>query len=64
MRLCTLRRDPETGMPYASLEAFRELRAKACDSHFLHAHRTKRRRTGAGTSPGPLRLAPMLPLSG
>ncbi|CAL5221719.1 g3963 [Coccomyxa viridis] len=41
-------RDPETGMPYASVEAFKELRAKACDSHFLQAHRTKRRRTGAG----------------
>ncbi len=35
-------------MPYASVEAYRELRAKACDSHFLQAHRTKRRRTGAG----------------
>ena len=40
-------------MPYASVEAFRELRDKACDSHFLQAHRTKRRRTGTGTSPTP-----------
>ncbi len=40
-------------MPYASVEAFKELRAKACDSHFLQAHRTKRRRTGAGTPPKP-----------
>lgn len=60
VRLCATCRDPETGMPYASVEAFQELRAKAGDSHFLQTHRTKRRRTGAGTPLGPPMLAPSL----
>ncbi|KAK9914991.1 hypothetical protein WJX75_003400 [Coccomyxa subellipsoidea] len=41
-------RDPETGMPYADAEAFRELRRRASEGRPLHSKRTKRRRVGTG----------------
>ncbi|BDA43159.1 probable vacuolar protein sorting-associated protein 72 homolog at N-terminal half [Coccomyxa sp. Obi] len=41
-------RDPETGMPYADAEAFKELRRRASDGRPLHSKRTKRRRVGTG----------------
>ncbi|CAL8468860.1 g8401 [Coccomyxa elongata] len=41
-------RDPETGMPFADAEAFRELRRRASDGRPLHSKRTKRRRVGTG----------------
>ena len=43
-------RDPETGMPYADIEAFRELRRRAAEGRPLNPKRAKRKRFGTGMS--------------
>ena len=51
--LCCLYRDPETGMPYADIEAFRELRPRAAEGRPLQPKRAKRKRFGTGASERP-----------
>ena len=50
MRLRPSCRDPDTGLPYATAEAYKELRSKAGDAHFLQSKRTKRRRIGGNAT--------------
>ena len=52
-------RDPDTGLPYATAEAYKELRSKAGDALFLQSKRTKRRRIGGNPC-----FRPVMPDSG